>query len=281
MERSIKKPTHSLILILLLSGIGSMPVYANEFRVRLNQVVGDNTQSADVIAEIRFGREVAARILGREKLYNDTALTHYLNLIGTALAQHPSRGELEYHFAILDRAYPNAYSTPGGYVFVTKGAIDAARDEAELAAVLAHEIAHVTLRHIVNDLNIHGSDNSGFSGLARVLGAISNTAHVALSQSVDKAMSILFNKGFNGKEEIEADQTATMIMAETGYDPTALKRYLQRVANTTHDNNEVQTHPPTAERLHALDTLLATEGLDNVSYPTVKTRFNKMTGRTP
>jgi len=281
MERSITIHTLSLILIMLFTIVNSNPTHASQFRVRLNQVVGDKSFSDDIVAEIRFGRKVAARILGRERLYNDPDLTRYINLVGNSLAQHASRTELVYHFAILDRAYPNAYSTPGGYVFITRGAINAAQDEAELAGVLAHEIAHVTLRHIVKDLNIHGTEKSNLSGLAHILSAFSDTTRVALSQTVDKAISILFAKGFNGREELEADQTATMLLAETGYDPAALRRYLQRLADdsrSSHDQ-EVQTHPPTTERLQALDKLFAEEALDALSFPTVKNRFNKMTGR--
>ena len=283
MERGLTKTTLSLIHLLLLTLLCSAPVLANEFRTRLHQAVGEKTLSEDVIAEIRFGRQVAARILGREKLYSDEALTHYINLIGTALALHSSRNELEYHFAVLDKSYANAYSTPGGYVFITKGAIDMAQDEAELAAVLAHEVAHVTHRHIVKDLNIHGTERANLSGLTRILGAFGDTTRVALSKTVDKAMSILFNTGYNTREELEADQTATLLLAETGYDPTALKRYLQRLATAMQAShgNETQTHPPSAERQQALDTLYAAEGLDRLSFPTVKARFNKVTGRTP
>ena len=181
------------------------------------------------------------------------------------------------------RSDANAYSTPGGYIFITRGAIDMAQDEAELAAILAHEVAHVTLRHIVKDLNIHGSEVSNLSGLTAILGAFGDTTRVALNQTVDKAMSILFATGFNVKEELEADQTAALLLAETGYDPTALKRYLKRLAAKTLEthSSEIQTHPPSSQRIQALDSLYEAEGLDKLSFPIVKTRFNEMTGRTP
>ncbi len=120
---------------IILSGCASSSggdVHA--FRQRSSDAALSETSSEDIKAEIRFGRDIAARVLGRYRLLDDRQGTRYINLLGTALASQAARGELNYHFAILDSNGINAYSAPGGYIFITKGALDLARDEAELAA---------------------------------------------------------------------------------------------------------------------------------------------------
>ena len=118
------------------------------FRQRAaEKIVTSASATADVKAEIEFGRGVAARILARYPPYNDPKLTRYVNLVGGGLAALSGRPELHYHFAILNTDDINAYSTPGGYVFVTLGALKLMHDESELAGVMAHETAHVALRH--------------------------------------------------------------------------------------------------------------------------------------
>lgn len=267
-----------LFFILIYSGT----LYADNFRTRLNQIVSDKTTAEDTIAEIRFGKQVAARILGRETLYDNPSLTRYINLVGKSLALQSSRNELDFHFAVLNKPYANAYSTPGGYVFITLGAIQQARDESELAAVLAHEIAHISLRHIVKELNIKGRDTSALSGISRLLGAASDTTRVALSQAVDKAVSILFDKGYQMTEELQADKIAALLLAQTGYDPLALQRYLERIHNSEDESHiRSKTHPASAERFQALTALADSEAFAQLHFPRLQERFEKNTRNSP
>lgn len=268
----------SLLFIALLSTV----VYADSFRTRLNQVVSDKSYAADTLAEIRFGKQVAARILGRESLHDNLDLTRYINLIGKSLVFNSSRSELEFHFAIINNPYPNAYSAPGGYVFITLGAIQQAQDEAELAAVLAHEVAHISQRHIVKELNIKSSETSGIAGFSRLLGAASDTTRIALTQAVDKAMTILFDSGYKINEELDADRVAALLLAQTGYDPTALERYLQRIhhseSETRVSNN---THPSSEARFQALYALAKAEGFEQLQFPRLQQRFEENTRTSP
>jgi predicted Zn-dependent protease len=246
---------------------------AGDTRLRLHQLVENQTGEADVVAEVRFGEDVAARILGREKLSADTNLQRYVSLLGTALALHADRPELSFYFAVLDDDAVNAYSAPGGFVFITQGAVRAAQNEAELAAILAHEIAHVSRRHIVHELNIHGAEQSDLSALTRFLGASADTARVALAQAVDKALDVLFDSGYNVQQELEADSVATLLLAEAGYDPTALRRFLARVESPA--TTGMKTHPGAEQRDAALNTLLAEEKLERLpNNATQQTRFD-------
>jgi len=246
------------------------------FRQRAHTQALTDITAEDVRAEINFGREVAARVLGRFPLLRNERLTRYVSLVGTALAAQSGRPELNYHFAILDSDSVNAYSAPGGYIFITRGALEMANDEAELAAVLAHEIAHVSERHIVKALNIHASDNSGAAGLGRMLGAGSDTARVAFMQALDQAVKILFENGYSQQDELQADRMATLLLVNTGLDPLALRRYLARVQTVDNKSQAINTtHPPSAERLESLDRLITEEHLIGLDMARNTTRFNR------
>lgn len=247
----------------------------DNFRARLHQTEHGLYYDEDLIAEIRFGREVAARILGSQKYSDDVELIRYINLIGTALALNAPRSELRFHFAILNDNAINAYSAPGGYVFITQGALRLAQDEAEVAAILAHEIAHVSQRHIVRELNIRGTETSGISGITRLLGSAADTTRAALGQAIDKAMEIIFDRGYKIDDELEADRVATQLLAQSGYDPLALRRYLLRAEKVSGTSKKVvsRTHPITKQRIDELNRLIAEEGLDGLEYHTAEGRL--------
>ncbi|HYA88649.1 MAG TPA: M48 family metalloprotease, partial [Nitrospirota bacterium] len=134
------------------------------FRQRTSS--GDEVITSDITEEVRLGREVAARIIARFGLYDNPELMKYVNLVGNVLAIYAARPELEFHFAILNTDEINGYSAPGGYVFITRGAIANMQDESELAGALAHEIGHVVEKHAVKELNIKGQEASTVSNLA-------------------------------------------------------------------------------------------------------------------
>lgn len=246
----------------------------NSWRQRASASQDDVTRS-DITEEVRFGREVAARILGRLPLYDNPEITKYVNLVGQSVVMNTGRTELEFRFAVLDTGDINAYAAPGGYIFITKGALEKAQDEAELAGVLAHEIAHVTERHIVKELNIHGAEDSAVSGLARLIGGASDTAKVAFFQAAEKALEILFRDGYKREDEVQADKNAAAFTAITGYDPAALARYLERISTLKGKQTEVldKTHPPTDARIVQIKEAIAKGGLETAGAKIGKERF--------
>lgn len=254
----------------------SFPVQASqEFRERANHHQLSAITNEDIRAEIDFGQTVAARILGQFKIVENDKLNRYVNLVGSGIAQHSARTELHYRFAVLDSDGVNAFSAPGGYIFVTRGALALMEDESDLAAVLTHEIAHVTERHIVNALHIQATDTSTGAGLGRLFSAGTDTARVAFFQALDQAIKILLEEGYNKQAELDADRVATLLLAESGYDPTALRRYLSRTGSLENKNGSDinRTHPPSRNRLQQLDQLLIEEKLMRVSSSKLKTRF--------
>lgn len=243
-------------------------------RVRLSAqpgVYADTPQ--DVAAEISFGRNVAARILARYPLHSDQSLNHYVNLVGNTLALASGRPELTFRFAVLDTDAINAYAAPGGYIFVTRGALNAMSNEAELAAVLAHEIAHVAEKHIVKAMNISGE--SGGAGLGSLFSSISDPLRSGFTTAVDKGLSILFEKGLDQQDEFEADRFAFELLALTGYDPRALENYLAKLG-TRQDMSQTitATHPGFDLRLASLREAAGAMAFEEMGQARLAERFN-------
>ncbi len=267
----------ALLLLIGVTLCGTPDAAAQQdVRRRAHAANSNEFETGDIKAEIAFGREVAARILGRESWRDNAELTRYITLIGQALASNSGRSELPFYFAVLDSEQVNAYSTPGGYVFVTRGALRQMRDEGELAAVLAHEIAHVQLRHIVNAMHIRGKQSSGvMAWMSVITGGSADTAKVAFFQAVDQATTLLFEEGFNIRDELAADRVALMLLANTGYDPEALSRYLTRIDAPveTATRNGKRTHPSGTDRLTALAAALRAQGLTDLNLARRAERF--------
>lgn len=271
----------NLFRLFVLIAISVNVVMADQsFRQRLSadQLLTPEDIESDVKAEIEFGRVVAARILDKYKLSEDYALTKYVTLVGRSIALNSNRPELIFHFGVLETKDINAYTAPGGYVFVTRGALNLMNDENDLAVVLAHEIAHVTEMHIVEELDIKGTSTGVGGGLARILGSAAETTRVAFEQVIDKAVSLLFREGLNKQDEFEADQVGSMLAANSGYDPSALYRYLHRVKQYKGEQTAIvsKTHPSFDDRLVGLKNLSDEEGLASLKSTIDVGRFNKI-----
>ncbi len=266
--------------VLAVAAIPFVPtgLHAEDGQAWRHRVVSEpeGAVNEDIKEEIVFGREVAARLIGRYGLYQNERLMRYVNLVGQSLVANGNRPELTYHFAILNTEEINGYAAPGGYVFVTRGALEQMKDESELAGVLAHELTHINERHVVKELGIHGDEGSALSGLARLIGGGTESARVAFSRAVDKAMDMLFKTGYTRADEIQADEGAVTLCAVSGYDPSGLVRYFERIGPIKGKATEVldRTHPSYDERIALLKKTMADEGIDPSDYKTYKKRFD-------
>lgn len=243
------------------------------FRQRVSS--NDEVIKSDIEEEIRFGREVAARVIARYGLYDNPQLLKYVNLVGQVLAMNTNRPEIEFHFAILNTDEINGYAAPGGYIFVTRGAIAKMQDEAELAGVLAHELGHVVEKHVVKELNIRSVDQSSETGLAVLIGGATEAGRAAFAQAVDNAMDTLFKNGYKREDETQADRDAVLFCALAGYEPTGLARYFERISALKGSNTEVldRTHPSYETRIAWLKGTIDEQGIDSGSYKNYKDRF--------
>ncbi len=262
-------------LVLLLIGFQQvLPALSGEGRQRISSIVDTYRDVENVEAEILFGRELAARILGAYGFQDDERLNRYVNLVGRAMALHSGRPELAYYFGVLASDDINAFAAPGGYVFITRGALLKMENEAQLAVVLGHEIAHITERHVIRELNIKADDGSTIAGIAGLIGGTTGGAVKSLEQAMDKASDILFRDGYKIEDEIEADRIGMLMAASAGYDPAALRNFLTHVKRfETEDGAYTGEHPVHTVRIAKMDDVLAASGPAQMNNATVTERF--------
>ena len=216
---------HLWFYIFIISFVFASFGNAQEFRLRAHHVYWKN-QEANTEREIDFGRSVSAKILGKYPIMRNEQKVRYISQIGTGISAQLGRPELRYYFGILDTDEVNAFAAPGGYIFVTKGALKLMRNEAQLAGVLAHELAHIDQKHIVRKLKLQGVDRSLTSGIAQVLGGASLSAKIALERLNDLAFKMLMEEGLSKEDEADADQKALEMLMSTGYDLQSYLDYL-------------------------------------------------------
>jgi len=233
------------------------------------QHVGNALRDIGEAEEIKLGGDLAGIILGAAPLVQDQAKQRYVNQLGRWLASHSERAQLPWKFGIIESNDLNAFSMPGGYVLVTRGMFDNARNESELSGVLAHEIAHVVKKHQLAALqksmgNTALRDISGMYGVGRVAGG---GIAGQIAEKVLQSGRELFARGLDKGDEYEADQMGVVIAARSGYSPYGLVGVLQTLAAEPVDGRYglmSRTHPQASDRLARLDTAMGTR-LDGLS----------------
>lgn len=215
--------------------------------------------------EYYLGRAVTAQVLARYKPYDCPALNQYINLLGQSLALFSSRPELYngYRFLVLDSDEINAFASPGGHILVTRGLIKLTRSEDELAAVLAHEIAHVALKHGAS--TIEGLRLTELLSQAAINAGLASKGQVAdFTAAFGDAIAALAKEiivsGYSQAYEFQADNEARNIIAKACYDPQALAGLIGRLPEREASNSGyVKTHPERVSRLEMLSKSTAPE----------------------
>jgi len=185
-------------------------------------------------------------------LHSNAELQLYVTKVGMTVAARTNRADLPFRFAVVDSDQVNAWAAPGGYIFVTSGAMALMEDESQLAGVLAHEIAHVTRYHMVTMLqrsNLISAARQGASAFGE------DTARIA--SGVNGGLDVLFEKGYDRSMEYEADVVGMDFAAAAGYDASGLMRYLKNLeANGIGKGGGwlESTHPELGDRITRLGT---------------------------
>ena len=215
--------------------------------------------------EIEIGSGIASRLLGAAPLVADPSMQQYVNKVGMWLALQSERPDLPWHFGVLESANVNAFATPGGYVFITRGLLRKMRSEDELAGVLAHEIAHVLRKHhlvAIQKAAKRGLMSEAVSVVAAERGGNANW------NKVISAGTELYARGLDKGDEFEADRMGVVIATRAGYDPFGLPAVLQTLDSINANDSGValmfKTHPTPAARLELLDRAMGT-GMDAYS----------------
>ena len=173
--------------------------------------------------EKEIGAEMHAEILKNMPIYHDEALQKYVERIGKELAIKSGRPDLEYHFTIIDSNDINAFATPGGYVYINRGLMAYMTTEAQLAAVLAHEIGHIAARHASRQKTAGTAANVASNILAALVAY--QTGSSAAANEVLGATSLASTalvRGYGRDMELEADELGAAYLAQAGYDPEAV-----------------------------------------------------------
>ena len=210
------------------------------------------------------GRGVAATILGQYEPFRDEQATAYLNTLGQALALVSAQPFLYrgYRFMILDSDEINAFATPGGHIFLSRGMIRLAESEDELAAIVAHEISHVVLQHGMKSIKSSRITSSVVGALATTAEALTDNQLVELaasfSGSVDDVAQTLVTSGYSRATERDADAGSVEILLLAGYDPDGLIRILERMGHELEPGglDFAKTHPDPDVRIRWIEDML-------------------------
>lgn len=209
-----------------------------------------------------IGDSVSLEIVGKYGgLVRDEATMRRVNLVGRALARYSDRPGLDWRFGVLDSATVNAFSAPDGYVFITRGLYALAETDDTLAAILGHEIAHITGKHALRIVQ-RGELLSGLG--SQVVKRSGNTREVEaqlqqFNLGVTEITKTLFEKGFDPQTEYAADQTGRQLAVVTGYAPGGLRAVLARLQQIPAGPQKIfSTHPPLSERIRRLPAESAT-----------------------
>ncbi len=272
---NMKKKLSGILIILITIVVANCD--AKNFRHRANKNKYVYTEK-DIDAEINFGRKLSARILGNYKLLENKKITEYVNMIGKGIAAQYGRPELKFFFGVLDTTEINAYAIPGGYIFITKGALDLMDNEAQLAGVISHEISHINKRHVVEQLKLKGENNSFLYSVGTAIGGGAVSGVKVINKLIDKAFDIYFNEGFDKKKEFEADSECIQIIAGIGYDWKAYVEYLNKLdsySNSKKGKVISKTHPPVLERIQQITKEAKKYEFKNISGKQNPKRFSK------
>lgn len=177
--------------------------------------------------ELALGRQADEQVKKQYQVYPSKALQDYVNGVGQKLAQKSHRPTLQYHFMVLDSTEINAFALPGGYVYITRGIMAYLNSEAELAAVLGHEIGHVTSRHGVRQQSAAQATNIGLTIASIFVPQINTMGGQNLSNLVGGALL----SGYGRDHELEADRLGADYLARSEYDPQAIIKVIGVLKN--------------------------------------------------
>lgn len=224
--------------------------------------------------EGRIGRQIAGNLLGAVPLVRDDTLQRYVNSVGNWVALQSGRQDVTWHFGVLDSDDINAFAAPGGYVFVTRGLYRRLNSEAELAGVLAHEIAHVARKHHLKVLK----QSSLIGALGQVASQKAQDSDQIVQNLIGNGAEIMA-RGLDKNAEFEADRVGIVFAARAGYDPWGLPNVLQDMASLPAKDSRMsllyKTHPHPADRLAELGAAVGGR-LDGVRGKELANRFYRI-----
>jgi len=205
--------------------------------------------------EQEIGEATAAKMIAMFGIIETPQLARYVNLVGQSVAQYAPR-QIPYRFGILDSEIVGAFALPGGFIFITKTALEGMANEAQLAGALGHEIVHVSERHL--EAAIRSKKNSSWA-VEEAKAKTSSAAPEVLRRRADAFLTEMFNMRLSRDKEDGADERGTLMAAQAGYAANGLLEFLRTLAvvqakpeNQRALGQLLSTHPPFDERVNHL-----------------------------
>jgi beta-barrel assembly-enhancing protease len=239
--------------ILLFSALAcTVPLGAQSKKDDINQIgnrdVGKGVNFYSLEKEMALGKQLAQEVQRQAKMVDDPLISEYVNRVGQNLVRN-SDAKVPFTFQVIENEVPNAFSLPGGYVFVNTGLIEIAEEEDELAGAMAHEIAHVAARHMTRE-----ATKSQIAGLGTLAASIlvGGWAGLAARQGANAALPMTF-LSFSRADESEADYLGVQYLYATGYDPAAIITIFERLDALSRrqpgTSRFLSTHPRDSDRI--------------------------------
>ncbi len=238
-----------------------------------------------------IGRTVLHQIREQGSVLEDPEVAEYVSELGQRIASQAHNGEHSFRFFVVDEAAINAFALPGGYIGVNSGLITATRNESELAGVLAHEVAHVTQKHIAR--RIAGTGKTSILTTAAILAAImlgagGDVIPAAIMTGQGLAMQEQIN--YTRANEHEADRVGLQYLARARFDPMGLPSFFEVLMRQAAMPDSrlpefLQTHPLTSTRIaetrNRAERTEAREIVETTAYPLVRARIHALGARSP
>jgi predicted Zn-dependent protease len=270
----------SFSLVLALAAPGS--VFAEDAKKDPDQIgnrdVGKGVNFYSLEKEIGLGKQLATEVERQAKIINDPVIAEYVNRVGQNLVRN-SDAKVPFTIKVIDSEEVNAFALPGGFFFVNSGLIMKADNEAELAGVMSHEIAHVAARHGTRQATRGEIAQLGMIPLVFMGGWTGYGIYQAASVLVPIGF-LKFSRGF----ESEADMLGLEYMYKAGYDPTAFVDFFEKVETMEKRKpgtiaKVFSTHPMTDDRIRAAQTNIQNLLKAKPEYVLTTSEFNDVKGR--
>jgi predicted Zn-dependent protease len=198
--------------------------------------------------EVALGQNTAKQVAKQYAFIKDPKQADKVTEIGEKVAKVSDRTDLKYHFAVVEDKEINAFTMPGGYIYINSGLLDISTDD-ELACVIGHEIGHVAARHIAKKLQTQ----LGYDILMNI--ALHNTSVKQMQQAIDVTFNLV-QLGYSREDELLADRLGTKYAYKAGYDPYAMITFLKKLKEK--DKNEIgpvflRSHPYASQRIQMME----------------------------